>query len=81
MYSPPQRIVGWLRCSHKDHIGSATLFGDGVKYVSSKRVADELKLRSDASRPVPDVTFDSREVFMIGGLKVVAKDLPGAHGA
>jgi glyoxylase-like metal-dependent hydrolase (beta-lactamase superfamily II) len=66
-------------CSHKDHIGSATIFGRRVRTISSVLVADELKVRKDPERPPPKITFRGKRTFNIGGLKIQLSDVPGAH--
>jgi glyoxylase-like metal-dependent hydrolase (beta-lactamase superfamily II) len=71
-------LLVWL-CSHKDHIGSATIFGKQVQTISSVAVADELKVRKDPARPPPKITFRSKRTFMFGGLKVQLSDIVDAH--
>jgi glyoxylase-like metal-dependent hydrolase (beta-lactamase superfamily II) len=56
---------------HADHIGAASIFGDGVTRIAHRETKRLLKTARDANRPLPDVTFDDRYELHVGGERLV----------
>ena len=56
--------------THKDHIGSASMFPDDVIYISHIEIADELAKRDDPNRPVPSITFEDKYTLEVGNQKL-----------
>jgi glyoxylase-like metal-dependent hydrolase (beta-lactamase superfamily II) len=55
---------------HADHLGASSLFGrhvDRVGHVETKRL---LARDNDPTRPVPDVTFETRRTLHVGGERI-----------
>ena len=53
--------------SHADHIGAASIFGNGITRVAHSETKRLLKAARDPNRPVPTVTFDERYELRVGG--------------
>jgi glyoxylase-like metal-dependent hydrolase (beta-lactamase superfamily II) len=56
---------------HADHIGAASIFGDGVTRIAHRETKRLLETARDANRPLPDVTFDDRYELHVGGERLV----------
>lgn len=52
--------------AHKDHIGAAHFFDDGVTIIGHRETAKILKERADPDRPVPDRIFTRQMNFKVG---------------
>lgn len=55
---------------HADHLGASSLFGRNVVRVGHTENKRLLARDNDPTRPVPDVTFDSRRTLHVGGERV-----------
>ncbi len=59
--------------THRDHIGSASIFPDDAVIISQKNVALELEERNDPNRPIPEVTFDDEYLLEVGNQSLELK--------
>jgi glyoxylase-like metal-dependent hydrolase (beta-lactamase superfamily II) len=55
---------------HADHLGASSLFGKDVVRVGQAGTKRLLARDNDPTRPVPDVTFDTRHTLVVGGERV-----------
>jgi glyoxylase-like metal-dependent hydrolase (beta-lactamase superfamily II) len=55
---------------HTDHLGASSLFGRRVVRVGHAETKKLLARDDDPTRPVPDVTFESRHTLRVGGERV-----------
>jgi glyoxylase-like metal-dependent hydrolase (beta-lactamase superfamily II) len=55
---------------HADHLGASSLFGRRVVRVGHAETKKLLARDNDPTRPVPDVTFESRHTLRVGGERV-----------
>lgn len=58
--------------AHRDHIGSAHLFGNGARYIAHELTGNLLRLAKDPIRPLPTFTFrGQRHVLTVGGQRLI----------
>ncbi|HEX3932863.1 MAG TPA: MBL fold metallo-hydrolase [Nocardioides sp.] len=55
---------------HADHLGASSLFGHDVVRVGHVETKRLLARDKDATRPLPDVTFETRHALRVGGERV-----------
>jgi glyoxylase-like metal-dependent hydrolase (beta-lactamase superfamily II) len=55
---------------HADHLGASSLFGRDVVRIGHHETERLLARDNDPTRPVPDVTFDTRYTLRVGGERV-----------
>ncbi|MFI7068120.1 MBL fold metallo-hydrolase [Kribbella sp. NPDC050124] len=55
---------------HADHVGASSLFGKRVTRLGHAENRRLLARDNDPTRPVPDVTFDSRRILRVGGERI-----------
>ncbi|WP_310620679.1 MBL fold metallo-hydrolase [Flexibacterium corallicola] len=52
--------------SHNDHIGSASLYPDGVEIIAHEETAAHLVKKNDPNRPIPTRTFSDELTLTVG---------------
>jgi glyoxylase-like metal-dependent hydrolase (beta-lactamase superfamily II) len=55
---------------HADHLGASSLFGQDVVRIAQTQTRELLASEKDPTRPLPDVTFDTRYELRVGGERV-----------
>ena len=55
---------------HADHLGASSLFGRHVVRIGHVETKKLLARDNDATRPLPDVTFETRHTLHVGGERV-----------
>jgi glyoxylase-like metal-dependent hydrolase (beta-lactamase superfamily II) len=55
---------------HADHLGASSLFGKDVTRIGHAENKRLLARDNDPTRPVPDVTFESRRTLRVGGERI-----------
>jgi glyoxylase-like metal-dependent hydrolase (beta-lactamase superfamily II) len=55
---------------HADHLGASSLFGKNVVRVGHAETKRLLARDNDPTRPVPDVTFETRRTLLVGGERI-----------
>ncbi|MFD3401365.1 MBL fold metallo-hydrolase [Kribbella sp. NPDC058693] len=55
---------------HADHLGASSLFGKHVTRIGHTENKRLLARDNDPTRPVPDVTFESRKTLRVGGERI-----------
>jgi glyoxylase-like metal-dependent hydrolase (beta-lactamase superfamily II) len=55
---------------HADHLGASSLFGKNVTRIGHTENKRLLARDNDPTRPVPDVTFESRRTLRVGGERI-----------
>jgi len=55
---------------HADHLGASSLFGRNVVRVGHAETKRLLARDNDPTRPVPDVTFETRRTLRVGGERI-----------
>jgi len=55
---------------HADHLGASSLFGKNVVRVGHAETKRLLARDNDPTRPVPDVTFDTKRTLHVGGERI-----------
>jgi glyoxylase-like metal-dependent hydrolase (beta-lactamase superfamily II) len=55
---------------HADHLGASSLFGKDVVRIGQVQTKQLLASENDPTRPVPDVTFETRYTLEVGGERV-----------
>lgn len=55
---------------HADHLGASSLFGRNVVRVGHAETRRLLARDNDPTRPVPDVTFETRRTLRVGGERI-----------
>ena len=56
--------------THNDHVGSISMFPDGVTFISHQEITDTLVKRNDPNRPIPTVTFEDKYTLEVGNQKL-----------
>ena len=56
--------------THKDHVGSMSMFPDDAIYIAHQDAADTLSKRNDPNRPLPTVTFEDKYTLEVGNQKL-----------
>ncbi len=52
--------------AHKDHIGAAHVFGDGVTIIAHEETKAWLERSNDSQRPIPDIAFSDQYTLELG---------------
>ena len=52
--------------THRDHIGSASMFPSDAIIIAHQETASQLEQRNDPNRPVPTVTFEDKYTLEVG---------------
>jgi glyoxylase-like metal-dependent hydrolase (beta-lactamase superfamily II) len=52
--------------AHNDHIGSASMFPEGVTIIAHKWTAEKLEIRNDPNRPIPTISFEEKYTLEVG---------------
>jgi hypothetical protein len=55
---------------HADHLGASSLFGRNVTRIGQAETRRLLAQENDPTRPVPDITFDTRYTLRVGGERI-----------
>ncbi|MFD7155521.1 MBL fold metallo-hydrolase [Kribbella sp. NPDC059898] len=55
---------------HADHLGASSLFGKDVVRIGHAENKQLLARDNDPTRPVPDVTFETRKTLRVGGERI-----------
>src|SRR4051794_15580308 len=55
---------------HADHLGASSLFGRDVTRIGQADTKRLLAAENDPTRPVPDITFDTRYTLRVGGERI-----------
>lgn len=56
---------------HRDHIGAANVYPEGVTIIAQRECAAHVEAAGDPQRPVPTVTFDDSYALEVGGQRLV----------
>ncbi|NIQ03443.1 MAG: MBL fold metallo-hydrolase [Nitrospinaceae bacterium] len=55
---------------HRDHIGDASMFAEGIKIVAHRETQKLLQRYNDPARPVPNIAFGEKYAVELGGLRL-----------